>query len=83
MGTTEAHPLGYAEDDLDRWVERARLLRSGTVPADLATMGKSIAAQSSRDVFVYVISGFKIQNPTAAMAMIRRLDQAGGGRSRR
>jgi uncharacterized protein YecE (DUF72 family) len=79
MGTTEAEPFGYADNDLDRWVERARLLRSGTVPADLATVGKSTAARASRDVFLYVISGFKIQNPAAATAMIRRLDQADGG----
>jgi uncharacterized protein YecE (DUF72 family) len=83
MGTTEAEPLGYTDIDLDRWVARARLLRSGTVPADLATVGKSAAAGASRDVFLYVISGFKTQNPAAAMAMIRRLDQAGGGRRRR
>ena len=75
MGTTEAEPHGYADNDLDRWVERARLLRSGTVPADLATVGKSTAAGTSRDVFLYVISGFKVQNPSAAMAMIERLGQ--------
>jgi uncharacterized protein YecE (DUF72 family) len=78
MGTTEAEPLGYSNDDLDRWVERARLLRSGTVPPDLATVGKSTSAGTSRDVFLYVISGFKVQNPSAAMAMIERLGQPRG-----
>ncbi len=78
MGTTEAEPLGYSEDDLDRWVERARELRSGTVPADLATVDKPTSAGTSRDVFLYVISGFKVQNPAAAMAMIERLGQPRG-----
>jgi len=73
MGTTEAEPLGYADDDLEQWVQRARLLRSGTVPTDLATVGAPTRARTSRDVFLYVISGFKARNPAAAMAMIRRL----------
>jgi uncharacterized protein YecE (DUF72 family) len=80
MGTTEAEPLGYAGEKLDRWVERARLLGAGTVPADLAavgeaTMGEATAATTSRDVFLYVISGFKTHNPAAAMAMMQRLGQ--------
>ena len=73
MGTTEAEPLGYAEKDLDRWVERAPLLRSGAVPADLAAVGERTASKTSRDVFLYVISGHKVSNPAAAMAMIQRL----------
>jgi hypothetical protein len=54
-------------------MDRARRLGSGTVPADLATVGKATAAKTSRDVFLYVISGFKARNPAAAMAMIQRL----------
>jgi uncharacterized protein YecE (DUF72 family) len=73
MGTTDAEPLGYAEKDLDRWVERARLLGSGAVPVDLAAVGEATASKTSRDVFLYVISGFKVRNPSAAMAMIQRL----------
>jgi uncharacterized protein YecE (DUF72 family) len=73
MGSTEAEPLGYGEASLDRWVDRARRLGSGTVPADLATVGKATAAKANRDVFLYVISGFKVRNPAAAMAMIQRL----------
>jgi uncharacterized protein YecE (DUF72 family) len=73
MGTTEAEPLGYAKADLDRWVDRARKLASGTVPADLATVGEAAKTKTGRDVFLYVISGFKARNPAAAMAMIQRL----------
>jgi uncharacterized protein YecE (DUF72 family) len=83
MGTTEAEPLGYAGSDLNRWVERARLLQSGTVPRDLATVGKSTASGARRDVFLYVIGGCKVKNPAAAMAMIRRLDQPRRGRHTR
>ena len=82
MGTTEAEPLGYSDEDLNRWVDRARGLGSGRGPADLATVGKATAAKTGRDVFLYVISGFKLRNPAAAMAMIQRLGQpclAGGG----
>jgi uncharacterized protein YecE (DUF72 family) len=73
MGTAEAEALGYAEADLDRWVTRARKLESGTVPADLTTVGKATTDKTGRDVFLYVISGFKVRNPAAAMAMIQRL----------
>ncbi len=74
MGTTDNEPLGYADAALDRWVDRARLLASGIVPTDLATVGRAARAKTSRDVFLYVISGFKVRNPAAAVAMIRRLD---------
>jgi uncharacterized protein YecE (DUF72 family) len=80
MGTTEAEPLGYAKASLERWVDRARRLGSGTVPPDLATVGKAIAPRTSRDVFLYVISGFKLRNPAAAMAMVQHLGQQPGCR---
>ena len=73
MGTTETAPLGYAGKDLDRWVARARLLASGRIPADLARVGKAATAKTGRDVFLYVISGFKERNPAAAMAIIEQL----------
>jgi hypothetical protein len=38
---------------------------------------KPAAARTNRDVFLYVISGFKIRNPAAAMAMIQRLGRPG------
>jgi uncharacterized protein YecE (DUF72 family) len=73
MGTQEDHPLGYADEALDLWCERARLWASGKAPADLATVGDKPAAKASRDVFLYVISGHKVRNPAAAMALIERL----------
>ncbi|MGO4706836.1 DUF72 domain-containing protein [Microvirga sp. 2MCAF38] len=74
MGTTEAEDAGYSEKALDTWVDRARQWASGSMPDGLeVVMPKQHAQVSSRDVFLYVISGFKVRNPTAAMAMIERL----------
>jgi uncharacterized protein YecE (DUF72 family) len=70
MGTTEEEPEGYAGDALDLWTERARAWAAGGAPQGLeGGEGGDIA----RDVFLYVISGFKARNPAAAMAMIERL----------
>jgi uncharacterized protein YecE (DUF72 family) len=73
MGTVPDHALGYAPADLDRWAERARAWSHGETPGDLATYAKPLAAPGGRDVYLYVISGFKERNPAAAMALIERL----------
>ncbi|MDB5570710.1 MAG: hypothetical protein JWN93_1893 [Hyphomicrobiales bacterium] len=74
MGTREAEPLGYAPPALDAWAQRARLWASGKTPPDLSTVGrKARKAAGARDVFLYVISGAKVRNPAAAMALIERL----------
>jgi uncharacterized protein YecE (DUF72 family) len=73
MGTALEHALGYTPADLDRWAERARAWSRGETPGDLATYAKPLAAQGGRDVYLYVISGFKERNPAAAMALIERL----------
>jgi uncharacterized protein YecE (DUF72 family) len=73
MGTEQRHPLGYAPADLDRWTARALAWSRGETPDDLATYAKPLVAKAGRDVYLYVISGFKERNPTAAMAMIERL----------
>lgn len=70
MGATEA---GYPAETLDKWVARARLWASGKPPKDLEYAGSEPAATMRRDVFLYVISGFKARNPEAAMTMIRHL----------
>lgn len=56
MGTSDAHPLGYSEADLDRWASEARAI-----------------AATGRELFLFVISGHKVRNPAAAMALIERL----------
>jgi uncharacterized protein YecE (DUF72 family) len=73
MGTTEAETAGYANDALDQWADRMRRLASGEVPNGLQTVGPQQPNPTVRDVFLYVISGFKASNPAAAMALIDRL----------
>jgi uncharacterized protein YecE (DUF72 family) len=73
MGTTEAHPQGYDDAALDLWTKRARDWASGGVPKGLDTVDKPAAKDTARDVYLYVISGFKAYNPAAGMALLERL----------
>ncbi|CAB3801653.1 hypothetical protein LMG28688_05402 [Paraburkholderia caffeinitolerans] len=77
MGTTAGEPLGYSPADLDGWAARALAWARGESPGDLATFAKPLAAKAGRDVYLYVISGFKERNPVAAMALIERLRERG------
>jgi uncharacterized protein YecE (DUF72 family) len=74
MGTQEAEPAGYSAEALDLWAERARIWRSGGIPTDIGTVAPQKPAKTGRDVFLYVISGYKQLNPAAAMALITRVD---------
>ncbi|WP_118178518.1 DUF72 domain-containing protein [Paraburkholderia phosphatilytica] len=73
MGTEEKHKDGYAKQSLDLWAERARAWAAGGQPDGLETSGAKPAKETKRDVFLYVISGFKTHNPAAAMALIGRV----------
>jgi uncharacterized protein YecE (DUF72 family) len=73
MGTRENEPLGYSPRELDQWAQRAGIWARGGTPDDLPTFGAPLAAKKGRDVFIYVISGYKARNPAAAMALIERL----------
>lgn len=73
MGTNEADN-GYDDATLDSWVARARCWASGQVPEGMETAAEPVADDVQREVFLYVISGFKERNPAAAMAMIERLN---------
>jgi uncharacterized protein YecE (DUF72 family) len=77
MGTTEEHPQGYDDAALDLWTKRAREWASGGTPKGLESVDKPAAKDTARDVYLYVISGFKAHNPAAAMAMIERLGGSG------
>ena len=72
MGTTETEAAGYPRKALDLWAERAKTWASGGAPADLEVLAPRPKAPA-RDVFLYVISGFKVRNPLAAMALIERV----------
>ena len=69
MGTKEAEPQGYSEAGVKRWAKAARVWAAGGVPEGLETLAAPAKAQA-RDVFLYVISGDKVRNPAAAMALI-------------
>jgi hypothetical protein len=73
MGTLQDEANGYSEADLDAWAERAKRLASGVAPSDLPTVSPKPAERADRDVFLYVIGGFKQSNPAAAMALMERL----------
>ncbi|MDY0881543.1 DUF72 domain-containing protein [Dongia soli] len=73
MGTTEKAPAGYSPAALDRWAERARIWAAGEMPDGLEAVDGSKARKMPRDVYLYVISGFKERNPAAAKALIERL----------
>jgi uncharacterized protein YecE (DUF72 family) len=75
MGTQERYKQGYAPKAQTEWLSRAQAFAAGGHPADLAPLDGSAPKAKQRDVFVYVISGFKERNPAAAMAMIEALEK--------
>ncbi len=72
MGTEESEPLGYSDDLLDQWAARARAIATGALAEGLKTVTPPVADHVARDVYLYVISGYKAHNPHAAMALIER-----------
>jgi uncharacterized protein YecE (DUF72 family) len=73
MGTVEDEPLGYSDDALDQWAARAAQWRAGDYPDDLQTIAHTTIASAPRDVYLYVISGYKVRNPSAATALLDRI----------
>ncbi len=73
MGTVEGEEKGYADAAIAAWAKRAAAWAKGEVPAGLETFGSADKAKGPREVFLYVISGFKTANPAAAMAIIDKL----------
>jgi uncharacterized protein YecE (DUF72 family) len=71
---SEKIETGYAPKALDEWVKRARLWSQGSTPSDLEAVGAAEKSPpKSRDVFIYMINGFKPKAPAAAMALIAKL----------
>jgi uncharacterized protein YecE (DUF72 family) len=64
---------GYSAGDLDAWAGRLKTYAEGGVPGDLPSLGGSAPKNEPRDVFAFFISGAKVRNPAAAMAMIERI----------
>jgi uncharacterized protein YecE (DUF72 family) len=71
--TAEEEPTGYDAAALDRWAARFGIWSEGRVPEDLPSVGPAAPAQPPLPSFVYFISGAKVRNPAAAMALIGRL----------
>ncbi|MDQ0304648.1 DUF72 domain-containing protein [Ancylobacter polymorphus] len=74
MGTREDEALGYGEKALDFWAATARAWARGETPEALKPALLAPPAKATpREVFLFVISGFKPRNPAAAQALIARL----------
>jgi uncharacterized protein YecE (DUF72 family) len=69
----EDEPTGYAPTELDRWAEVCRSWARGEAPDGLVYAAAPPARSGPRDVFCYFISGAKVRNPQAAMALIERI----------
>ena len=70
MGTAEDEPKGYSTPALKSWAARAAQWAAGDAAKGLDTVAPHLPEPKGRDVFLYVISGHKVQNPTAAMALM-------------
>jgi uncharacterized protein YecE (DUF72 family) len=78
MGTTATPQLGYSERALDQWAARARAWASGKAAPGRGAQGLDYVQAKGpvgtpRDVYLYIISGHKERNPSAAMSLIQHL----------
>lgn len=73
MKTEEEEPTGYDEAGLDHWAATTQAWAAGECPAHLNYVTDTPADSKPRDVFAYFISGAKVRNPAAAMALAKRV----------
>ena len=74
--SAEKVETGYTPAALKDWAGRAHIWASGKMPDDLKPVGAAeTKPPKSRDVFIYMINGFKPKAPAAAMALIERLSK--------
>jgi len=73
MRSREDCATGYPADELDEWARVAKSWSAGHAPEGLAYVGARGPAAEGREVFVYFISGAKVRNPAAAMALGERV----------
>jgi len=69
----EDEPLGYPATQLDEWARIAKSWAAGHAPEGLSYLAAKQPASQRRDVYLFMISGAKVRNPAAAMALIERL----------
>ncbi|HEY1942650.1 MAG TPA: DUF72 domain-containing protein [Roseiarcus sp.] len=72
MRAREDEESGYSGKALDRWAANARVWAKGGAPEGFESVTKG-EGKGPRDVFIYMINGFKPKAPAAAMALIERL----------
>jgi len=71
---SEDEVAGYSPEALGIWAKRAQSWAKGESPRDLPRIAPAEPKPpASRDVFIYVINGFKPKAPAAAMALMSRL----------
>ncbi len=79
QSASEQEETGYSHEALAQWAERARAWVAGKAPADLALIAPPEPKPPRlREVFIYMINGFKPKAPAAAMALIERLISRAG-----
>ena len=77
--SAEAVKTGYTPAALDDWAARARSWSKGGTAEGLALVGAAERKPpKSRDVFIYMINGFKPNAPAAALALIELVSAAKG-----
>ncbi len=75
MGTQAKNELGYSDAALDLWAVRARAWAAGAAPDGLDYVEQQRTHGKPRDVYLYVISGYKVRNPAAAKSLILHLSK--------
>ncbi|MEA3119505.1 MAG: hypothetical protein QOI13_2775, partial [Paraburkholderia sp.] len=80
-GTVESEVCGYSDSALDVWADRIRCWALGGVPKGLDTVAEPAGSRNdkktARDVYLYVINGFKTLNPAAGIALLERIGRRG------
>ena len=72
MGTRADEPRGLSRETVALWADRARRWAAGAAEVGLETVAPALP-KAPREVFLYVISGAKERNPSAAAALIEAL----------
>ncbi len=73
QNTKDDVPAGYPPAALSAVVDWARIWERGDEPDDVPRVAGKSPVKQKRDVFVFMISGAKVRNPAAAMAMLEIL----------
>ena len=73
QAASEAVSTGYPERELAVWAKRARSWAAGKQPAGLPKAPVAADLPKSREVFIYMINGFKPNAPAAARALLAML----------